>query len=792
MSITSAVLGALNERNLMRLALLTACTLILFGCGGASTENPPAPPPSLEDSTAPQISIDSNVESQWPGSTVMLSTNASDNSGLPPEVSVSCDRGSLEGKILNLPVDPAVRSVKCIAVAEDAGGNSATDDVVIEITPTAITLIDSDLEFFPGSTVVYSYEGPELSGASVEVTLGGVSISHVGISDNVISFIVPLGVEGLSDVNVLINKVKYSSKINVNPEVVIEDPLKVVLDSVGISLSGLREQNVVTDEMYEDLLLAQESISSLSENDLMLLAHIVYQLDRDYEFFSGGSSYAPPSIKNDRGVLQKDSSCESSLKSFLRDSAFSTASLYTTVVGLGMMSSGAGSLPGALVTSLGAWATYKNARRLKYSMNEVYEQCVVPVGVYISSPESDISKNSLKTTIDDKGILEFWEGEFGNVAINIEYGFENEGQKSKFVSRLNNVRAVLQMVRSAFNFNISLPMYSDTIKPANASDFSLTNVSNSNVHGRVVSTENSVMRLEFKFNDIDLIPENGVVDFSFMLSDEESGYEVVKSATLIAVDQPKLSVFFEGVEVVDGSVQSMESDSATINVKNVGRGTIELSDVFLNNDNYVIENSSGEVSVLRPMESEQFVLTYVGEASIDNRSVDLYFGEVDNDDVSFTFSLETGCSTLIYMDSLELFGFGCGVIYETSDHWTLFFSGSSYSLSVSVGPNFIGSGSYTLNDWPITETTSSSHLAVIHSYSEGPSYYHTGNLSVYRGIDKNYGGSVTITEYSNNLMAGRFSFTAAAHSDPYEDSEGWQYVDFYDEKRVEGEFRILR
>lgn len=276
--------------------------LMLAGCGGGngngtnsvSVVTPPTPP--VTDTTAPTVTISSSKTEPEGGETVILSSDANDDTDGALTPSLTCDDGNLRGEFLIIPQTDIDLTITCEATATDAAGNTASAQVAIEVKPTVTSLevADGKTNLMQGEIGVVLTKNLVLNDETYPGKLGEEDVTIFNATDGGIGFFVPLGTSvGDQVLTFELNDSTYAFEVAVEALPEISAPKDVIITSYSDRIDTLDELLHQTDffvsqserdfiaGIQSDLRAKIDNIDDFSEEDILEAAKLLKANETD-------------------------------------------------------------------------------------------------------------------------------------------------------------------------------------------------------------------------------------------------------------------------------------------------------------------------------------------------------------------------------------------------------------------------------------------------------------------------------------------------------------------------------
>lgn len=625
----------------------------LQACGGGSGGGGSEPEPT--DTQAPVLTLDTEVSETYEGSEVELQSTATDNRDTTLEIFLSCDAGLLDGATLTLPDVDAPTTVTCTATTEDRAGNVSNDSVEILVQPARISLSTRTPDAAQGKGIILDYEGPQvLEDDELSVRVGGINASAVLIGDQ-LQLLIPFQAVGTSEVELLINEISATNSIDIEAAPLIEDPRGYVensVDALAEQLEALQSQGY--GEEYQAVLDTRAELDELSEAELVEFA-IFYKQNIEplltwTRFTASTAKLQRLGLKpaNFKAMDFDETRCNNAQAHYFAGLGIAAAGIAGTGIGLHAITTGAGSIPGAIGTGVAIGAIVVGASIAADNAEAVAEYCVGAVAAsiaealnkpnyYHTSQGAEWAKTTARQSASS-----FNDSEGKTLVLNLQYRIKDDNIRSRFLSEtgefkamlveLNALLAVVPGFEGALNGVIArFPNSDERTEPAVAADFVLTEISNANVSGSISSTDGNRMTLSFSFDDETLIPEDGTDSFSYTLVNQDQNVEAVANAELHTDLAPQLQISEGGESIEAGSVFELPrpneqgKSTAVVLIENVGLGSITLDNIST--------SPSGIITVERVIEEDPVVLGGVKSGNDASRlyAIDLVDEETDTE-----------------------------------------------------------------------------------------------------------------------------------------------------------------
>ena len=215
---------------------------MLSACGGSSS-SVPLPPPAA-DTTAPVISFSASKTDIEGGETVAINLSATDNVDANVSPTFTCDGGTVNGTLLVTERAEAAGTITCTATATDSAGNSASQNLTINVGTSQARLSSSTASFgdsvAQGGIVAINVDNLDFNEGTYTATLNGVAIDLLRPDEDTIGFVLPVDQSvGDAVVDLTIGDKRYSFAFDVTALATIDDPKGVVVDKLQDAISAL-------------------------------------------------------------------------------------------------------------------------------------------------------------------------------------------------------------------------------------------------------------------------------------------------------------------------------------------------------------------------------------------------------------------------------------------------------------------------------------------------------------------------------------------------------------------------
>ncbi|MCW8832275.1 MAG: hypothetical protein OQK09_10885 [Colwellia sp.] len=529
--------------NTVRTVISILLISILVACGGDS-ESPQVVEPTA---SPPTISISVDSFSVDEGSTIQITSSATDHKSTEIAVNLLCDIGSLDGNNYTAPSVPVETVARCTATATDSDNRTTTEALTLTInavTPV-LALANGETSATTAKLTTINVNFADITEGVIDATLNGKAIKFAVTADKQLVYFPPMGATGLQSLELTIEgevvtyeyQAQDSSATFGDAEIYINEyftKTKFQIDEIiqnKLASNALPEEIELLNTFKDTLSLSNEVFSSLTSDELEYFAQIIFENNNFFESVLKPASFyktSSPSLNVSNRLSLTE--CESE--------AFHTTIYVTSSVALigasaVLISSGAGAPLGlisglAVISSVVIWADH---------IEDTIALCFEPFETYISSfipgRKSKISSYLNTSKVNDGNSLTFFSHEEKTFTVQTQnqYLAGAEGFVTTIIGGYNSLLGKLNWlfdlagrgnipdyVENTFVDELSVIDYLFTdITPNNLSISSLTD---DGVTGDITNrNENNSLDMTFSIEDLD-VPH---IAFQFTITD--SGHD---------------------------------------------------------------------------------------------------------------------------------------------------------------------------------------------------------------------------------------------------------------------------
>ncbi len=507
--------------------------VLLAACGGGASDtgdsvdlNP--------DTIAPTITFNAAKKVGYSNEVITVSASAQDSHDGSVKVTLTCERGKLNGDQLTLPEVSAELTFTCTARANDSTGNQATESLSILVKPLYLVQSDITPNANIGALLMLDLIGPVTAGSSeLTANIDNVDVTLVPIDTSRFALLLP---DSLSAGSKTLSVDYLGNTLSLDVELLaikhIEDPRTYLNNYLQNSLSDLESKRADADYgSYVETIIGDVNqllihIETLPESDIKTLATF-YQQNRLQEEVVRYSNFSSATNKELNFVQQQSLDCIY-ISPFLKSSVKTI--FYAGLTGV-IAPTIAAPVVGIASLGVSVYTAYNAIENLSLwiaAAKNIVEHCIVPQGASLET-SAQVKSNIISATKRISAQLvksadssyDFNEKVSRRFKLVTTFRLSNEEYHNHFVSYAT---AIKDLVNKYFPSELgvaiaSVPSTDEKTELLNPSNLQLIDISKTNINGAFWALNEEEFTLKFNFKELSNVANGGVTSFTFKLVD---------------------------------------------------------------------------------------------------------------------------------------------------------------------------------------------------------------------------------------------------------------------------------